>query len=129
MKSSVSTSPIAKLGLVAIDGRDPLALAEFCAAIPGWRIEPWEDDGRIRLVGDTGSTVAFQKALGHVPPQWPGDVHPQQLHLDFDVPDLDEGGRRVLEIGARKRGFQPAPGNFRVFLDPGGHPFRLVRSN
>lgn len=69
MKSSVSTSPIAKFGLVAIDGRDPLALAEFYAAIPGWRIEPWEDDGRIRLVSDAGATIAFQKAPGHVPPR------------------------------------------------------------
>ena len=35
----------------------------------------------------------------------------------------------MLEIGARESGFQPAPGNFRVFLDPAGHPFRLVRRN
>lgn len=129
MKSSVPMSPIAKFSLVAIDSRDPLALAEFYATITGWRIAPWEDDGWIELASDAGATIAFQKAPEHVPPEWPGDAHPQQLHLDFDAPDLDEGERRVLEVGARKTGFQPAPENFRVFLDPAGHPFCLVRSD
>jgi hypothetical protein len=52
---------------------------------------------------------------------------PQQLHIDFDVADLDEGERQVLAIGARKHESQPAPDRFRVYLDPAGHPFCLVR--
>jgi hypothetical protein len=52
---------------------------------------------------------------------------PQQVHIDFDVPDLDEGERAVLAIGARKHEFQPAPDRFR-YLDPAGHPFCLVRA-
>ncbi|MFL1376407.1 VOC family protein [Nocardiopsis protaetiae] len=120
---------IATFSLVALDCPDPVSLAEFYAAITGWRIGPWEDDTWIQLVSGTGATLAFQKAPGHVPPEWPGDERPQQLHLDFDVPDLDTGEQRVLAIGARKAGFQPAPDSFRVYLDPAGHPFCLVRAD
>jgi len=41
---------------------------------------------------------------------------PKQMHLDFEVDDLDEGERHVLNIGARKsrlptrRDFQSVPG-------------------
>lgn len=121
--------PIATFSLVALDCPDPAALAEFYAAITGWRIAPREDDSWIQLESGTGATLAFQKATGHVPPEWPGDERPQQLHLDFDVPDLDTGERRVLAIGARKTDFQPAPDSFRVYLDPAGHPFCLVRAD
>jgi hypothetical protein len=74
-----------------------------------------------------GAALAFQKVpSGYRPPQWPGQDVPQQLHIDFDVPDLDEGEREVLAIGARKHETQPAPDRFRVYLDPAGHPFCLV---
>jgi hypothetical protein len=56
---------------------------------------------------------------------WPGDDHPQQLHLDFDVMNLDIGEEKVLALGARKAEFQPGT-TFRVYLDPAGHPFCLV---
>ena len=47
-----------------------------------------------------GAALAFQKvSSGYRPPQWPGQDLPQQLHIDFDVPDLDEGERQVLAIG------------------------------
>ena len=68
--------------------------------------------------------LAFQLAPDHQPPQWPGGEHPQQFHLDFDVPDLDAGEEQVLAIGARKHDHQPGT-TFRVFLDPAGHPFCL----
>ena len=48
------------------------------------------------------------------------------MHLDFTVPDLDEGERAVLALGAVKHEHQPSPDAFRVFLDPAGHPFCLV---
>jgi hypothetical protein len=34
----------------------------------------------------------------------------------------------VLEIGARKHDGQPKRDSFRVFLDPVGHPFCLVKA-
>ena len=43
-----------------------------------------------------------------------------------DVPDLDAAEQAVLAIGATKAEHQPGE-SFRVFLDPAGHPFCLVK--
>jgi predicted enzyme related to lactoylglutathione lyase len=62
------------------------------------------------------------------PPQWPGQESPQQMHLDFDVDDLEADERRVLELGATvlERTDQLRPGaSWRVYADPAGHPFCL----
>jgi hypothetical protein len=60
-----------------------------------------------------------------VAPTWPEGPVPQQLHLDFDVDDLDASEGGALSLGASKPDFQPSE-TFRVFLDPVGHPFCLV---
>ena len=117
---------IARFSVVALDCRDPRRLAEFYAALTGWEVRPYEPtDDWIELLGTGGGTIAFQEVADHEPPVWPGREHPQQLHLDFDVDDLDVGEREVLAIGARKADFQPGT-SFRVFVDPAGHPFCLV---
>lgn len=44
------------------------------------------------------------------------------------VDDVDVAERKVLALGARKRATQPgevAGDQFRVYLDPVGHPFCL----
>jgi catechol 2,3-dioxygenase-like lactoylglutathione lyase family enzyme len=115
---------IARFSLVALDCRDPQGLAAFYGAITGWPIA--RDDGDwVQLRSHLGATIAFQRAPGHVPPVWPGDEHPQQAHLDFDVPDLDEAEEAVIALGAQRAGHQPGS-DFRVYLDPAGHPFCLV---
>jgi hypothetical protein len=116
---------IARYSLVALDCPDPVALAGFYSQITGWPVAETEEDW-VQLDGGGGPTIAFQLAPGHVPPVWPGDDNPQQLHLDFDVDDLDVGERAVLDIGAVKADFQPHPDSFRIYLDPAGHPFCLV---
>jgi len=128
-------TPIASFSLVAIDCPNALESARFYSAITGWEIEVpgWLDgtldDARwLQLRSDGGATIAFQQIADYVAPTWPGGVHPQQLHLDFDVPDLDVGEAAVLELGARVVAIQPDPAEFRVFLDPVGHPFCLVRA-
>lgn len=121
---------IARFQLVAIDCPDPRALASFYAAITGWvESTPHEDYPEwVQLVSDAGVTIAFQRVSDYRAPQWPGQEHPQQMHLDFTVPDLDAGEAAVLEVGAVKHEFQPSPEAFRVFLDPAGHPFCLVHA-
>lgn len=119
---------IARLTLVALDTADPNALADFYSELTGWPVGERTDDW-IELVSPVGATVAFQLAPGHAPPEWPGDDHPQQMHLDFAVDDLEHSERAVLEIGARKTAVQPEPDRWRVFLDPAGHPFCLVRAD
>ncbi len=100
-------------------------LAEFYAAMTGWN--PDRDDGDwVQLCSDGGATLAFQRAPRYRPPVWPSDEHPQQAHLDFDVPDLDVGEEQVLALGARKADVQPGTAFRVVYLDPAGHPFCLV---
>jgi hypothetical protein len=122
--TSTATTGIAMLSVVAIDCREPQAVAEFYSALCGAPVQRSDDDW-VQLAAQGGVALAFQRAPGHVPPQWPGEVQPQQLHLDFDVPDLDAAEAQVLALGARKHEHQPGT-NFRVYLDPTGHPFCLV---
>ena len=114
---------IARYALVALDCPDPAVLAEFYRAIVGGEIVS-ADHEWVRLRPETGSDIAFQLAPDHVAPVWP-EGGQQQAHLDFDVPDLDEGERAVIAVGARKADIQPEPDHWRVFLDPVGHPFCL----
>lgn len=58
------------------------------------------------------------------PPTWPDAVSSAQMHLDFDVDDLDATEARALAAGATKYDFQPND-HCRVYADPAGHPFCL----
>lgn len=118
---------IARLSLTALDCPDPRSLAGFYSALTGWAVDPDADEDWVQLRGDGGPTLAFQGVEDYRAPVWPGTEHPQQLHLDFDVPDLDAGEAQVLALGARKAEHQPGE-TFRVYLDPAGHPFCLVRA-
>src|SRR5690242_914037 len=116
--------PIARLQVVALDCPDPHALAAFYSRVLGQDIV--RADGEwVQLRADGGVAVAFQRVPDHRPPEWPGAEHPQQLHLDLEVADLDAGEQAVVRLGARKHEVQPGE-TFRVFLDPAGHPFCLV---
>ena len=125
------STPIATFSLFAIDCPDTVALARFYSGITGWPVAEDSHAGWAELdTGGAGATLAFQlvEEGEFRAPQWPGQEHPQQAHPDFDVPDLDEGERAVLAIGARKHDVQPSPERFRVYLDPVGHPFCLVKA-
>ena len=117
-------APIGRLSVIALDCRDPRALAAFYSAITGMEIEGTDDDW-VQLRSDGGAALAFQLAPDHQPPVWPSSEHPQQAHVDIDVDDLDVAEQQVLSLGARKAEFQPGT-TFRVYLDPAGHPFCLV---
>jgi catechol-2,3-dioxygenase len=114
---------IATLSAVVLDCREPLAVAEFYSALLDLPVERNEDDW-VQLAPVGGVALAFQLAPDHVAPQWPSTEHPQQFHIDVDVPDLDAAEQQVLALGARKHDVQPGT-TFRVFLDPAGHPFCL----
>jgi hypothetical protein len=120
--SQMGTTAVGRLGVVAIDCPEPRVLAEFYRGVVGG--EPEGDDEWVTLQNGADVSVAFQRADEWTPPVWPGADSPQQAHLDVYVPDLDEGERRVLALGARKAEYQPGT-SFRVYLDPVGHPFCL----
>lgn len=116
---------IGTFSVIALDCPDPHALADFYSQITGWPVAAGARGNWVQLDSPAGATIAFQRVPHYVAPEWPGARRPQQLHLDFDVPDLDAGEAAVLAIGARKAEYQPGS-DFRVFLDPAGHPFCLV---
>lgn len=107
---------------VTVDCPDSHALAVFWSDLLGDPIT-YDADGMAMLGGDR--PVLFQQVDGYNSPAWPDPEQPQQLHLDLLVDDLDDGEAAVLELGATRL---PGGGDsFRVFADPVGHPFCLVR--
>jgi hypothetical protein len=115
----------------AVDCAHPASLARFYAEITGWEVGELDDsEDKVEWVEVFQKGVrmmAFQKVANYIPPTWPDGPVPQQLHFDFHVTDLDIGEGKILAIGATKHEVQPGT-NFRVYLDPEGHPFCLVRN-
>ncbi|WP_030623972.1 VOC family protein [Streptomyces sclerotialus] len=119
---------IAQYGVVVLDAPDPQALAEFYARLLGWQVgEPEEGGDWIEVTGPQGRELAFQKAPDMVPPDWPSGERSQQFHLDFRVPRdrIEEAEREALELGARLVQHDEGKRDWRVYLDPAGHPFCL----
>jgi len=116
---------IARMRSIVLDCPDMRVMAEFYRDLLGWEIT-YEDADWTTLSDGGPVKLAFQLAPDHKPPRWPDPEYPQQLHLDVTVDDMDEAERRVLALGARKTEVQPSEkDDFRVFLDPAGHPFCL----
>ncbi|AVH97108.1 MULTISPECIES: VOC family protein [Streptomyces] len=120
---------IMKLTAVTLDCADPLALADFYHRATGLPVHERSDAefaGLARGPAGAGLFLGFQRVEGYRPPSWPGQDVPQQLHLDFDVDDLDEAAARLVALGATVPADQPRPDLWRVVLDPAGHPFCLT---
>ena len=79
------------------------------------------DDFVVVARDDAASGFAFQLAPDHQPPRWPDPEHPQQMHLDVMVDDVDAAEPMVLALGARR-----LAGGDHVYADPAGHPFCLI---
>ena len=73
-----------------------------------------------------GVWLTFQRVADHQQPQWPHGAVPKQLHLDLAVSDLDAEEARLVALGAEKAEVQPNPDNWRVLIDPAGHPFCIT---
>ena len=123
----------------AIDCADPINLANFYSSITGLKIDITTENTDsnivwVELKDNQGiPKLAFQKVSNYKAPTWPEGPIPQQLHLDFAVKNLDETEIELLKIGAVKTEFQPGSPKsndysteFRVYLDPEGHPFCII---
>lgn len=110
---------IGRLYEVVIDCPEPASLARFYSELIGYEVK-YQDDDWVTLAAGDGVRVAFQRVADHRPPDWPDPAHPQQLHLDVFVADLDEADRRVLALGGRRL---REDDRSRVYADPAGHPF------
>jgi predicted enzyme related to lactoylglutathione lyase len=122
---SISMAGIARMRTIVLDCPDPLALARFYGELLGWEVT-YADDDWVNLAGP-GGKLSFQLAPDYVAPTWPDPKVPQQFHVDVTVDDVDAAEQAVLALGATKTAEQPGvpDGNWRVYLDPAGHPFCL----
>ncbi|HEY8473455.1 MAG TPA: VOC family protein [Natronosporangium sp.] len=118
---------VGRLQAVVLDCPDTRVLAEFYRELLGWKVAYDEPGVWVTLSNDGPITLCLQQVADYQPPQWPGQQHPQQFHLDLTVDDLDTAEQQALALGATKAEPQPAPSSYRVMLDPAGHPFCLCR--
>jgi catechol 2,3-dioxygenase-like lactoylglutathione lyase family enzyme len=116
---------IGRLEKTVFDCPDPRSLAAFYAQVLGMRVNEDSEDWVVIGLRPGARQLAFQRASAWVPPRWPDPEHPQQLHLDIRVDDVDAAEQAVLALGARRLEAERETG-FRVFADPVGHPFCLV---
>ena len=112
-----------KFGGVKLDCPDAEGLAAFYAEITGGKVT-YVDEECATVDGPNGR-IDFQTAPAYKPPTWPDPTSSMQMHIDFDVDDLDATEARVLAAGATKFDFQPN-NHCRVYADPVGHPFCLT---
>lgn len=101
-------------------------MADFYRHLVGGEVT-YADDDWVNLRDGDQVLLSFQRAPGYEPPVWPSDDGSQQFHVDVTVDDVDAAEPQVLALGATRHDTQPgADENWRVYLDPAGHPFCLV---
>ena len=120
-----------------LDTTDPRGLAEFYRALLGYTYRDGDeppadgtpDDSDWLVLTDGTHRLAFQQVEDLPRTNWPEPPGvPQQLHLDFVVPDVAELARQreqALRLGATEvldRTADPDEPLY-VFADPAGHPF------
>ncbi|MEV4942646.1 VOC family protein [Streptomyces zaomyceticus] len=123
---------IAELQCVVLDCSAPRELARFYRAVLGGEVDRpdrrWSlDEAWSTLHTPGGAVLCFQGVPDHRPPTWPHPDRPQQFHLDLGVPDLDAAHEEVLARGATLLDAGEDGRGWRVYADPAGHPFCLVR--
>ena len=124
--------PKIKMYAFTIDCPHPHELAKFYAELLGWEVVFSDDEyavaGAPGVQQGTYPGLTFQRNSEYIPPVWPEEAGAQQqmAHLDFAVDDLEKSVQHALRCGATL-----APAQFsedwRVMLDPAGHPFCLCQ--
>ncbi|MFI9755332.1 VOC family protein [Streptomyces collinus] len=123
---------IADLQCVVLDCPEPVELAVFYRSLLGGTVNQpdrrWAlSDAWATLHTASGVVLAFQRVTPFRPPAWPDPARPQQFHLDFGVADLDRAEEQVLTQGATLLDAGGGGRSWRIYADPAGHPFCLVR--
>ncbi len=123
---------IGTLQCIVLDCSDVLQLARFYHALLGGTVNQpdrrWAVNDRWATLHSAGGRViGFQQVKDYRPPQWPDPAAPQQFHLDVGVADLDQAENAVLQLGATLLDAGEPRRVWRIYADPAGHPFCLVR--
>jgi predicted enzyme related to lactoylglutathione lyase len=112
-----------RIDTIAIDALDPRPVAEFWAAVLGWRIVEEDDEGiTIAPVGEARPRIDVFR----VPER---KSVKNRLHLDLraDGTTAEEEIARVVALGARPVDIgQPADATWTVLADPEGNEFCIL---
>ena len=117
------TGPV-RLGAISLDCADPPALADFYRQMLDLE-EMFSTPDFVALKG-AAVLLTFQRVADHRRPDWPDGPVPKQIHLELAAADLDSEEARIVGLGATKATVQPQPDNWRVLIDPAGHPFCIT---
>ncbi|WP_197379213.1 VOC family protein [Mycolicibacterium mengxianglii] len=119
------STPVGYLASISIDCPDPDALVKFYCDLLGLEeLFATPDRGVVSLAG-AGPIVTLMRVDDYTPPSWPGGPQHKQMHLDVAVDNLETAVAAAIAIGAVQAQVQAAPAQWRVLLDPIGHPFCL----
>jgi hypothetical protein len=116
---------------IVLDSRDPWGLARFWGGLLGGTPVEWYHGWVTLEPPPHGQRLSFQ-GVGHEAPAAAGGR--PIVHFDVLVGDLAAAHERVIAAGGTFTGehVSPRPGEdgrqvgWRVYQDPGGHPFCLV---
>ena len=119
-----------KMYAFTIDCINPHELAKFYAALLSWDLVLFNEE--YAVVGAPGTQqggypgITFQGNSEYKPPVWPEapEAQQQMAHIDFAVDDLEKSVQHALHCGAIMAETQFSE-DWRVMLDPAGHPFCL----
>jgi len=116
---------VGSLASISIDCPDPDALAPFYCALLGLEEAFATPDRGVVCLAGAGPMVSLMRVDTYLAPSWPTGPQHQQMHFDLAVDDLQPAVDSAIAIGATEASHQPAPDQWRVLLDPVGHPFCL----
>ena len=112
---------------VILDSGNADELSAFYEKLLGWKRYKGEEWTVLIDKSKPGPWITFQQVDDYVPPVWPATPGKQQqmTHLDFHVDDVEEGVKYALSCGAVMSEIQ-LEDEWRVLLDPAGHPFCIL---
>lgn len=119
------TEPVGQLASISLDCPDTDLLAAFYTRLLGLQEAFATPDRSVISLAGAGPMLTLMRAERFVPPAWPDGPQHQQLHLDIAVDELRSATEAAIALGATPAVHQPAPEQWRVLLDPAGHPFCL----
>jgi catechol 2,3-dioxygenase-like lactoylglutathione lyase family enzyme len=123
LRLGVVTSRVGALASISIDCPDPDALAVFYRDLLGLKEAFATPDRGVICLAGAGPMLTLMRVDTFVAPSWPRGPQHQQMHLDLAVDDLDSAVSSAVAMGASEAEHQPAPDEWRVLIDPVGHPF------
>jgi len=115
---------VVQRGVISMDCADSRSLAEFWTAMLGGEV--MFTNGPNVVIRSDWVWLCMMQVDDYRSPTWPENEVPKQIHLDLAVDQLESSVTEALRLGARQARTQPNPDQWRVMLDPAGHPFCLT---